>query len=185
MKQILSSQIGPLTQSKEFDDWWISSPVAVPFFDHQKLSVTFFGYVPEEDSTFLEEADRALANFLQKGPEVRVALSEPVFENCREFLEDIGYDEQDKPLWEIQDKNKIWKFVQPSELTVERRHRRDKDVYLSIVCNCDWEQEHGLQLVFRRGTQLTRVSAQDGHLTTADAYDLPDDKDQGLSAFNQ
>lgn len=52
-----------------------------------------------------------------------------------------------------------------------------------MVCNCDWEYEHGLQFVFRQGRVLTRVSAEDGHLTEADAYDKPDSKDKLLSQF--
>jgi hypothetical protein len=40
-----------------------------------------------------------------------------------------------------------------------------------------------LQLVFRQGRQLTRVSGQDGHLTHADAYNVPDSEDALLSSF--
>lgn len=50
-------------------------------------------------------------------------------------------------------------------------------------CECDWEEEHGLQLVFRQGKKLTRISDQDGHLTEADAYDKPDEEDELLSKF--
>ena len=52
-----------------------------------------------------------------------------------------------------------------------------------MACECEWEQEHGLQLVFRQGKKLTRVSDQDGHLTKADAYGIPDNEDKLLSAF--
>jgi len=52
-----------------------------------------------------------------------------------------------------------------------------------VACECDWEPEHGLQLVFRQGRKLTRISAQDGHLTEADAYDKPDEEDELLSKF--
>jgi len=55
-------------------------------------------------------------------------------------------------------------------------------VYFSIEGNCDWEEEHGLQLVFRDGTEVTKVGQYDGHLKTetGDVYDNgvdPEDDD--------
>ena len=44
--------------------------------------------------------------------------------------------------------------------------------------DCDWEPEHGLQLVFRKGQSLSRVSDDDGHLTYSDAFNLPEDQDR-------
>jgi len=38
-------------------------------------------------------------------------------------------------------------------------------VYVSVECECSWEPEHGLQLVFRGGARVTKVGPYDGHLT--------------------
>jgi hypothetical protein len=84
---------------------------------------------------------------------------------------------------QIKDKNEIWNFVYPSDIFVSRRHRRDKDIYITLACECEWNKEHGLQFVFRQGKKLTRISNQDGHLTEADAYDKPDSKDKLLYAY--
>lgn len=185
MKTITSQSIGTLRQSKEFNDWWESEPIAIPFFDGLPLSITFMDLQPAQDSAFIKEADEALVQFLAMDSAARLELSDLVHQNCMEFLQAIGYDEEDKPLWDIKDKHDIWKFVRPEEIHLARRQRRDKDVYLMIACECDWEQEHGLQLVFRRGQQLTRISEQDGWLTTADAYDTPDEADELLRDFQQ
>ncbi len=99
------------------------------------------------------------------------------------LLEAIGYDEADQSLKDITDPNEIWNFVHPSKIYVSRRHRRDKDIYIHITCRCDWEEEHGLQLVFRQGKKITRVSDIDGHLTESDAYDKADEDDELLSEF--
>ncbi|MGK0365192.1 MAG: hypothetical protein ACI85O_002257 [Saprospiraceae bacterium] len=48
-------------------------------------------------------------------------------------------------------------YVYPQDIYVTRRHQSDKDIYLNIDCECEWEQEHGLQLVFRQGKQLTKI----------------------------
>lgn len=54
-----------------------------------------------------------------------------------------------------------------------RRRSKDHLVYLSIDCGCDWEVEHGLQLVLRDGREITKVGPCNGHLTNADAYADP------------
>ena len=182
-KEITSKTIGQLKQDSQISTWWKSSDIAIPFFDSNMLTVTFTDFDPEDDKTFIEEADLALTNFLSHKNEDRKAISELAYNNCMEFLDNVELDEADYALRKITDKNEIWNFINPTELFITRRHRRDNDIYLSIDCECDWEQEHGLQLVFRQGKKLTRISSIDGHLTEADAYDKPDEKDEMLSKF--
>lgn len=183
MNKIESKEIGILIQNSEFEDWWESELVAIPFFNNKRLKIIFMDFLPEEDSKFITEADDALRNFLKKKSDEKLEFSNLIYQNCMDFLNAIGYDEMDQPLWNIKDKNEIWNFVDPNEIFISRRHRRDEDIYINITCECEWEQEHGLQLVFRKGKQLTRVSSQDGHITEADAYGKPDEKDELLSKF--
>ena len=42
-----------------------------------------------------------------------------------------------------------------------------------IECGCDWEPEHGLELVLEDGARVTKVGPYDGHLTNAAAYADP------------
>ncbi|MBL7782234.1 MAG: hypothetical protein JNM22_13510 [Saprospiraceae bacterium] len=185
MKEINSNIIGKLIQNEGFDDWWESSQIEIAFFDHQKMKITFMNFNPEDDKEFINEADEALKLFLSKSNADRLAISNLVYNNCMDFLNAIGYDENDKPLWEIKDQHEIWNFVQPSEIFISRRPYQDKNIYVDISCECDWEQEHGLQLVYRKGKHLTRVSQIDGHLTDADAYDKPDSEDELLSNYTE
>ena len=60
------------------------------------------------------------------------------------------------------DADQIWRYVALKELQVAY-HKATDSVFVTLAGECDWEEEHGLQLVFRDGTTLTRVSAQDGH----------------------
>ncbi|MCD1118608.1 hypothetical protein LO744_17350 [Chryseobacterium sp. C-17] len=140
-------------------------------------------FEPEADKTFLDEADQALTHFFKLKNEDRNSISDLVYKNCTDFLEAVDFDEADEPLRQIKDPNEIWNFIEPTEIYISRRDRRDHDIYIQIACECDCEQGHGLQLVFRQGKQLTRISSQDGHLTEADAYDIPDEKDELLSKF--
>ena len=181
--QITSQVLGSLMQDKSFPDWWKSEEVPIPLFDGKKLPVIFMDYEPKADESFVSKADEALTSFFALGESYRESISHLIFKNCREFLEAVGFDEADQALRDINDENEIWRFVHPSEIYVTRRPYKDQDMYVQIACECDWEQEHGLQLVFRQGRKLTRVSNQDGHLTEADAYDKPDEEDELLSKF--
>jgi hypothetical protein len=45
--------------------------------------------------------------------------------------------------------------------------------YISFEGSVDWEQEHGLQLVFEEGLRVCKVGPYDGHVTNAHAFDDP------------
>lgn len=181
--EIESKVIGQLKQDDTFHDWWKSKEISIPFFDNEKLTITFTDFEPEHDKAFIDEADQALTNFLKLDTADRNLISELAYKNCMAFLDAVEYDEADEQLRKMNDKDEIWKFIQPTEIYVSRRPYKEKDIYVQIACECDWEQEHGLQLVFRQGKKLTRISDQDGHLTEADAYDKPDEEDELLSRF--
>ncbi len=180
--EIVSNIIGKLKQNKRFSDWWNSKEVKIPFFGNEKL-IFIWEFLPEEDKDFINQADRAVANFLKLDLTYRNSISRLVYKNCMDFLNEVGYDEADNHLWQIKNQDEIWDFVEPTKIYVKRRPYKDQDIYIQIACNCDWEQEHGLQLVFKQGKKITRVSARDGHLTEADAYGKPDDEDDLLSKF--
>jgi hypothetical protein len=181
--EIISKIIGQLKQDDNFTDWWKSGEIAIPFFGNSKLTITFMGFEPEQDKTFINEADQALANFFELASADRNAISDLAYKNCMDFLTAVGFDKAGEPLRQIKDKNEIWNFIRPTEIYVIRRPYKEQDMYVQIACECDWEQEHGLQLVFKQGKKLTRISDQDGHLTEADAYDKPDEEDELLSGF--
>jgi hypothetical protein len=182
-KQIISQVLGQLTQDDNFEDWWKIDNVSVPFFDNKNVQFTFMDVDPTADTTFIDEADKALRNFLNLTTEYRNTYSELVYKNCTDILDELGYDTVNPDLANLKDPNGIWRFVNPSGIYVSRRHRRDMDIYLAVSCGCDWEEEHGLQLVFKQGKKLTRISGHDGHITEADAYNIPDEEDEMLSKF--
>ena len=181
--QITSQVLGQLTQVNNFSNWWKSKAFKIPFFDNTKMNIIFMDFEPDHDTTFLEEADQALTNFFKLNSADKISISDLAYKNCMDFLDEVGFAEVDEALKEIKDKNEIWKFIHPSEIYVIRRLYKEHDMYVQVACECDWEQEHGLQLVFRQGKKLTRISDQDGHLTEADASDKPDEEDELLSKF--
>ena len=162
------------------EEWLISVAVSIAFFDGKELPFIFDGVsVDNED---LNEHVKVAMNFQSLEKESTRAYATPfVVENylqVKTAFKSLGWQ-----VPEIEESD-IWNYVHPSELIVSRRHRRDQDIYVQAHCECEWEEEHGLQLVFRRGLQLTRVSDIDGHLTESDAFDRPDSEDVLLSKFS-
>ncbi|WP_251007438.1 DUF6985 domain-containing protein [Tenacibaculum dicentrarchi] len=173
MRTIKSEIIGELKQNDQFEDWWESEVIEIPFFDNKKMKITFMDFIPENDTEFIKEADKALKSFLKKSKNDRLLISNLAYENCMEFLNAVEFDDVDKPLRDIKDKNKIWKFIYPQDIYVTRSHDKFEIIYLNLACECEWEQEHGLQLLFKEGEKLTRISEQDGHITESDSYENP------------
>jgi hypothetical protein len=182
-KVITSKIIGQLIQDEKFQDWWKSEEIPIPFFDNEKLSIVYMDYEPDNDENFIYEADEALNNFLKLGQKDRLNVSKYVYGNLKDFIISVGLNDVDTELRNLKDDKQIWNYVDPMEIYVTRRPYNDKEVYIQISLNCDWEEEHGLQLVFRKGKKLTRVSDIDGHLTDADAYGKSDEEDKLLSEF--
>lgn len=160
--------LGALRPHDGVDRWLESAPLPVPLF-----AGTMVPFVLQLEALGAEifpgEIATAVAAFLALDGRARSLAADRAFGNYREFLDIADIDELAAAA-----PGDIWKFIQPQCVYVSRRHRRDRDVYVSIVCACDWEIEHGLQFVFRRGADLVRVSGEDGHLTDADAYDRDD-----------
>jgi hypothetical protein len=154
--------IGALTQDRQFPELWISQPVPVPFFLGTPLRFVIIS--DKWDSADQPGFANAVGNFLSLGESDRGAASSRVFKNYRDF-----FDIVEEVAVQIDDPAKVWNYVQPTEIFVQGGDDGDSAIYVQVACECGWEIEHGLQLVFRQGNELIRVSEQDGHLTDADS----------------
>ena len=163
--------LGPLRPDSQFPEWLVSAPVSVPYFDGLPLKFT----LNELTDADTEDVRNAVAAFLALGATDRLAAGPHVFQNYRQMVDAVG--EEDVGV-QIASPEAVWAHVHPSEIYISRRHRRNQAIYVQILADSDWEEEHGLQIVYRRGSELSRVSDQDGHLTRADAYDTPEEQDR-------
>ena len=88
------------------------------------------------------------------------------YEDCNKHC-----DQEDREYVGIRSAGEVWGHVRLGhELLVSRRDSGDCGIYISLECECGWEQEHGLQIVFKNGLEVNKVGPYDGHLTTSDAY---------------
>jgi hypothetical protein len=162
---ITLTAVGELRPS-DFPDWW-STTTAIPLVD-QALPITLTDFNPQDPTHAARRAtaDAALSAFLRLGPAERRASGPRVIANCHEFIDAVGEEDWNAAMARCNDPERIWDFVHPTQVYVQWDDASQR-MYVTLACECDWETEHGLQLVYRDGATLTRVSAQDGHLTDA------------------
>ncbi len=181
MNTIDSKILGALTQNETMENWWTSELKTVPLVE-KDLPFTFMAVDFEEDQKFLADAEKALENFLDLNSFYKLQIAPHIFENFVEYCSYISESDIPENMKGAQPLS-IWNHVHCSQVFLSRREKNDKDIYVVLACECEWEKEHGLQLVFRQGKKLTRVSDQDGHLTDSDAFNFPDHEDKLLAGF--
>jgi hypothetical protein len=162
--------LGVLERDSDIPEWLRSTPVPVPYFGDLSLPFVLPGVAGDSNPSDFESA---LTAFFRLGATEREQAGRFVFRLYRQFVGAVGEDELD---FTIPSASAVWDFVTPTEIHVSRR-RKDQLVYVVILAECRWEVEHGLVVIYRKGSALSRVSEQDGHLTTSDAFGLPEDKD--------
>lgn len=143
---------------------YVSKPISLAVLDGKKCTVLVEGY--DEDPP-VEDFDAAIANFLRASNTVLASAQTHIFRYYLDVKESIE-PEDDFPA--IGSPSEIWKFVQLGEEAFVSRRPRDNGIYISLECNCDWEPEHGLQIVFKNGAIVNKIGPYDGHVTNSDAY---------------
>lgn len=134
----------------------------VPYFDGAELTL---GEEVTEPG-----ARAALDAFLALTPADRIADSRHVYAYYQDFREAVGGEDwMDEEIGVPKSPEDIWLLVRPGRLYVDQDYD-ERHWYVSLSSGCDWEEEHGLLMVWRDGTRLTRVSGNDGHVTNSDAY---------------
>jgi len=150
----IESKIVVQLKSVDFDeDFYESEPFPIPYFDNRKIKICF---VESKHEPYIVGAYKSLEAFLKLGNQDRLKDAEMVKHYYDETLK-LGYT---KPL-DIKASEDIWNFVHPSEIIIQWDEYGD--FYIIVSAGCDWEEEHGLQLVFPSGQKMTRASGHDGH----------------------
>lgn len=161
------ASIGPLAPHPDVDEWLISTPVALPC---RRGATVKFVFDSRQDIQS-REIDAALRGLLAATESLFFAAEEPIVQYCNDMLGLL--DDEERPRIEMRSRSDIWNYIRwGEEWMVSLRKDGDSEdgVYISIECNCDWEIEHGLQIVIKDGARVTKVGPYDGHVTNADAY---------------
>ncbi|SMC29103.1 hypothetical protein SAMN02745857_03605 [Andreprevotia lacus DSM 23236] len=162
----------PLLGELEYDEGheaWVSDALPLPLCQGSECSLVLMEY---EDDAQPADFHVAVANLLAAPFAVLQAVEADIYR----YYQDIHsyWEPGEEGYLAIASPADVWQHITFGyEPVVERRHDGDQAVYVSLTCNCDWDREHGLQIVLRNGEQVVKIGPYDGHLTHGDAYDDP------------
>ncbi len=150
MKSSIAGRLRPIEYDPEFYE---SEPFEIPYFDNEKLKI---GFVEAKYQPYLDGADQALQRFITLTSSERIKDSEIVRHYYIQTLQ-FGLT---NPLT-MPTSQDIWNYITPNEIIIH--WDENEEFYVCVSCECEWEEEHGLQLVFKDGKTLTRAGGHDGH----------------------
>ena len=154
--------LGPLTDDDELPTWARSGPVDVPMLGR----ACTFRLVDYDDSE-REPFAAAVASLLAATPDVLTAATADVFRYYQDLAAQV-------PALRLTEPAAVWAHVRPGGIVrIRRRRYGERGVYASIDFDCDWDREHGLELVLCDGQRITKLGPRDGHVSNADAYGEP------------
>lgn len=156
--------LGDVTKDEQLG-WYCSPPIHLPLLKQLDCRIIVEGY---DDDDGKAEFHSAIANLLA----CDFAVLKEAEQHVYRYYKDVNShrDPSDDEFLSIASPSEVWRHVQfGREPMVTRRAYGDKAVYVSIECECDWEPEHGLQIVLRGGVHVVKVGPYDGHLTNSDA----------------
>jgi len=146
--------------------WRYSEPIALGVLGGRECRIVLEEYDGDPNK---EDFHLAIKNFLSVSEASLKAAEQDIFRYYKDCNADLrpgdgGYVDIARP-------GDVWDHIAlGNEPIATRRPHGDQLVYISLECGCDWEPEHGLQIVFRHGLIVCKVGAYDGHLTNSDAY---------------
>ncbi|WP_327151564.1 DUF6985 domain-containing protein [Nocardia sp. NBC_01329] len=148
--------------------WYKSEPIPVAVLDGAWCRLILDGY---DDDPAPEDFHAAIRAFLGLDPSALRAAATSIFAYYRDIMDDIVASGDDDWYVGIESPHDVFNHVRlGDEPRIVRDAYRDRHVYVELECECDWEPEHGLQIVFRDGRAVSKVGPYDGHLTNSAAY---------------
>jgi hypothetical protein len=101
----------------------------------------------------------SLAELRRLPPERREDFTHPVALDCWFTCQEIEIDGEEPPVI-LRKRTQVWRHVDLREILIPR-HGKSRDRYVFLHGNCDWDREHGLELLLKNG-RLLRVGRQEG-----------------------
>lgn len=162
--------LGVMKRNSDFPTWLESEPIPVPLLGGLPCTIVLERYESDDQP---QDFHDAIANLLAATPQVLRDVEKEVYQYYLDCDCNIYRDEED---WIVIEKPEdVWQFVDLGKAVyIARNQIGDEVVYASIENNCEWEDEHGLQIVLREGLRVTKLGPFDGHLTNSDAVGEPD-----------
>lgn len=154
--QIIIKNLGELKKHESYiEGLFVSNEVEVPFFNNKKFRfVVDVGHDYDGTKIDFQKVEIAVENFLALDALYRESISSVVYKNYKAVIDNCGMDEIT-----MSDVKDIWNHVSPIEILIKNEGYFESgiysgiDIFVTVDCKCDWDEEHGLQLSFRMGNK--------------------------------
>lgn len=126
------------------------------------VSFIVFDYDEQHD----DQIAACIQNFRTLPPEALDAATNAAFAYYRDFYQAVEDDEYTME-WmpKITEPAQVWNHIRlGDDPMVQPGYGEDRPWYVTLECECEWEEEHGLTIVFRNGSEITKVGPADGLL---------------------
>ena len=162
MTELSFDETGNFTYDSD-DDAHRSRQLTLPMLGRD-VTFVLVGFLDDPAPSEFRDVVR---NLLSRTRDTLLAVSPDLQEYCTDINQFLDSEDE----LHVENPDDLWNHVSfGGEVYIERRHYGDRKLYATIECGCDWEEEHGLQLVLREGLAVTKLGPYDGHLSNADAY---------------
>ena len=148
LEEITSPLIGKL-HKYEFNTWWKSKPLTIPYWNHQELEIIYIDYSPNKDHTFASEADSALQHFLSKTSLDRLAVTNIIYKHYRNTYKKTRNKAEFKSNCPIHKPSDVWSYLYPREIQIKRGDiDSDHRIFIGIYCDNEYILNQGCYLIY-------------------------------------
>ena len=126
------SQLSHYTTSARFNERATAA-------DKEKIHVVIC-FIIESKGDYLFEIDNAVMAFLKIPADAKATISNHIYQLYLDFVQAVDSDDLD---FKISSQNEIWGHATPASIVV-RKNSPDKQVYIQVFLDCDWDVEHGV-----------------------------------------
>lgn len=156
--------IGELTVN---DDGLPATPALHVTLLGKEVPFTIFDYDPQQTDKIVE----CIENFRTLPAEALHQATNAAFAYYQDVYQDILDEYTMEWLPIIKEPAKVWDHIQLDQHPgIHSGGSGDDAWYVVFECECDWEPEHGLTMIFRSGTEIIKVGPYDGFLTWHEGY---------------
>ena len=151
--------IGTISNHEDIDNWLATELIPIPVLGNRTRRI-----VLEDTESYppIEDYYAAIRNFLAIDHSALATIEQEVYDYYE--VCNASWDDDEEEFVHIDRPVDVWGHVRFGTHPCVKRHFENLRVYVSVECECDWEHEHGLQIVFRDGLEVNKIGAFDGHL---------------------
>ncbi len=157
-----------LVKLEEKNEKWATEPIKIKFLDNLKCRFVFDdAYITASNK---DDYHSAISNFYHLNSSVLLAVGKSAFQYYQDITSQLDPDSTwyDDYYVDIATEKDVWGHIQFCDVLRISRNEEDDTVYICLGGDCDWEPEHGVQLVFKEGRFVNRLSQIDFILTNSD-----------------